>query len=527
MLFLSLLAPTSILILSGEHGQRGFPLDDAWIHMVYGRSVAQGGFLAYNKGIPSTGCTSPLWAYFLGLVHLLFQETNSIIWGTKILGIVLHAIMAFLAFKIVIALTRSELTGLLAALFVGLCPPLVISSISGMEVPLGCTLLLAGAHAYLKQQWTISGIFLGLSGLTRPEFGAVIILFAVDISLRVLKKRLAWKRLVSLLFPPIGLGMINLGWNMLVDGRPFPATFYVKALPNVGLNLVERFLIGLSMIKMKSSSIACFAWLGLFFLPLIKANEKKAAIYFYGMGFAYFFGSLTMISPNDPEAFYYLRYFLPSVPLLLIGSVIALAFGLKTTWMRIQTKKGPLTRLQPAIFKLPVGLLIVSVCIQILVGLNYWLSKYTGDCRNINEVQAELGKAISRGFKEDAVVGTIDAGAIRYFGKRKTLDLIGLNTKNLFNCQTEKDRLDALVLMPAWVKLPRQHNLEVIVAKRTLDYRVTSNPLMGRQFIAVCRSKSNQPTQDLEIHVLGRSLRVCLKCFNDQEISQLKLSIGQ
>src|SRR6185503_14621945 len=44
---------------------RGFPLDDAWIHAVYGRSLARSGMLAFNPGVPATGVTSPLWALIL------------------------------------------------------------------------------------------------------------------------------------------------------------------------------------------------------------------------------------------------------------------------------------------------------------------------------------------------------------------------------------------------------------------------------------------------------------------------------
>jgi hypothetical protein len=38
----------------------GFPLDDSWIHQVYGRNLAQTGQWAFVPGVPSAASTSPL-----------------------------------------------------------------------------------------------------------------------------------------------------------------------------------------------------------------------------------------------------------------------------------------------------------------------------------------------------------------------------------------------------------------------------------------------------------------------------------
>ena len=37
------------------------PLDDTYIHLVFGRNLARGGFMQFNPGTPSTGLTSPVW----------------------------------------------------------------------------------------------------------------------------------------------------------------------------------------------------------------------------------------------------------------------------------------------------------------------------------------------------------------------------------------------------------------------------------------------------------------------------------
>ena len=44
---------------------QGLPLDDAWIHLVYARSLAAWHGFAYNPGQLETGSTSPLWAVLL------------------------------------------------------------------------------------------------------------------------------------------------------------------------------------------------------------------------------------------------------------------------------------------------------------------------------------------------------------------------------------------------------------------------------------------------------------------------------
>ncbi|MHC4844999.1 MAG: hypothetical protein ACYTCU_02445, partial [Planctomycetota bacterium] len=85
---LNLLAGWAFLSGSGP----GFPLDDAWGHLVYGRALATGDGFAYNPGQPEAGVTSPLWtalcALPAGFVEWTGQDWRPD-WGMRLLGLLM------------------------------------------------------------------------------------------------------------------------------------------------------------------------------------------------------------------------------------------------------------------------------------------------------------------------------------------------------------------------------------------------------------------------------------------------------
>ena len=122
---------------------KGYPLDDAWIYAVYGRSLAREGTLAYNPGIPATGATAPLWPLFIAGSHLIWAEPTAVVTSVKLTGWMLHAVSAIL---IVFAFRRSsriEIPVLVGAVLVALHPDLISGSTSGMEVPLATVFAVA------------------------------------------------------------------------------------------------------------------------------------------------------------------------------------------------------------------------------------------------------------------------------------------------------------------------------------------------------------------------------------------------
>lgn len=49
----------------------GFPLDDSWIHQVYGRNLAETGMWAFVPGVPSAASTSPMYTVLLAVGYKL------------------------------------------------------------------------------------------------------------------------------------------------------------------------------------------------------------------------------------------------------------------------------------------------------------------------------------------------------------------------------------------------------------------------------------------------------------------------
>ncbi len=78
---------TTATILARNGGHPGVPLDDAYIHFQYARSLAEGRFYAFMPGEGYTsGATSLLWPAALAPFYLLGLRDTSIIWAAWVLG---------------------------------------------------------------------------------------------------------------------------------------------------------------------------------------------------------------------------------------------------------------------------------------------------------------------------------------------------------------------------------------------------------------------------------------------------------
>ncbi len=189
-----------------------------------------------------------------------------------------------------------------------------------------------GFERYLEKKFIAAGIFMGLSGLARPEYGLVIAVLLGDQLIQALAGEKRLKDFIQFVIPVAIAGFLFLGWDCFVDGRPFPATFYVKASFFHNLNLAESIRIAFKMITADAPLFGRIVWFGLLGIACLKGRERRAAVLFLFSAATYAVGQVAVIPRADPKAFYYIRYLLPVVPLFWIPLAAGIWAGVRFLW---------------------------------------------------------------------------------------------------------------------------------------------------------------------------------------------------
>jgi len=477
----------AVLLVGRQPGAAtGFPLDDAWIHMVYGRSLAIEGLLAYNPGVPATGCTAPLWTLVVGAMHALLGRFSIeyVVGGVMVCGALCHLAMVGYAADFAARVSDSRAAGLVAGALLALSAPLAVGGLCGMEVPLCGLLLVLAVRALWRERWGRAGILLALAGAARPEAAIPGLLCAV----LAVRGRPTMRQTILLAGPPLLLAGLIVGYDLHATGRLLPATFYFKQESSFA-DLPGRLLTAVTAMLNRVPPLWGYAgWLALVGCFLRPVSSRRLLPLAGGLGFL--LANLYVARPLDPDAFYHLRYVLPAVPLL----TIALAVG--------AARLGE--ALPGRVARLPLLVLLTMALLGAAFTIAPTSSRYHNDVRNIQEVQVAMGLWLDANTPADTQVAATDAGAVRYFGQRPVVDLMGLNTPEFYwerDTYVAAHPVDALAIMPAWVQPLDPSALHIHATMRTRDYTVTSYPAMARQVIA------GVPAVDEAVRVEFRGLR--------------------
>jgi hypothetical protein len=453
----------ALVYLAAERriGPFGFPLDDAWIHAQFATNLAHGHGLAFNAGEPSTGSTSPLWTALLALPIAL---GISAVTAAKTMGIVLAAIAAILAFDLARLLSGSTAAGCVAGGAVACSARLTWGAVSGMEVPLDVALVVLTLVVFVRDEgergW-IWGLLAGLATLARPETGVLFPILA-GVVLTSGSRLGSRARLRGVIAPAtwafVVVVAVDLVINVLVSGRPLPATFYAKTAGAGLFNAIGRFdvaeiarsitsrplatLNAFVRFTVEQSAIAfLFVLVGLLATVGVLGRPRRLA----GVAVPLFLVlSPIVVGAVAPIPHYFLQDGRYVAHLLALFFVVA-AVGTAELAGRAR---------YPSIVW---GLAILAIVRLLSQDVSY-APTYAAQVDNINRLHVAMGEWLATHTAPTDAIATNDIGAIGFFSGRRVIDLEGLVTpavlpyraQRAYVSFVEHARPAWLVIFPEW-----------------------------------------------------------------------------
>ena len=424
----------------------GFPLDDAWIHLVYARGLVTEGGFHYNPGVPEAGMTSPLWVVLLAPVFAIARGfgTTAVVVGAKTLSLACGLAGTVLVSRVARALGLGAVASGLAALMFALDPSLTFSRAAGMEVPLFTALVLATLLAALRGRWWSASIAQGLAIVARPE-GVVLVPFVAFLLARSASPRTP-RRIALAAACAVAPALLYAAFCLHATGAPLPNTFYAKFHAGNPLS-VETLVLGWS--DYVHGNLPYFTFeIGTLLLLIGTADIVRragvAGAATLGALVALFVGTLASRDFGAGHYHYWERWLIPSFP----GLMIAIAAGVGVLWRGREAlrwlmpakdarrgAKDSRRRETPASAAATpsrggIALAVVAVVLLLAAWPRTQIDRahtFAWNCQNIDEVDVALGRWVDANLPRDAVIAVSDAGALRYFGHRATIDLLGLN----------------------------------------------------------------------------------------------------
>ena len=443
---LLLVAPVVLAGLAGmgflraldEHEvDRGFPLDDSWIHMRFAANWAAGKGFGCNPGEPTPGSTAPLWVALLAAAAKIGLPLERAANG---MGMALSAAAAAL----LMLLSRKTLEGsqqpdqakeamrtwlpLGVGMFYVLTPCVIWSSVSGLEIALFMALSFAGLllheEAYHKGgwRWPVSAVLFGLATNARPEGNLLFALAAIekawwewqhamDPRPRRLRRLALYAGLYVLMIAPY------VTFCFFTTGRPLPNTYYAKAIG--GRNIWSRHFFQLLVERLGKEHF----WLGLLApvgMVAFLSRRRGAllpALWVIALPLGYTFMPRNVFTYDAGN---FNRYFYPVVPLLAMFGVCGLAIA--------ATALGSRVRHGPAL----LGVALSAACLTDSLSLALdRRGQFVQNVKNINDLDVAAAQWLRDHTPQQARLCVCDAGAIPYFAHRRIFDTVGLVTPAL------------------------------------------------------------------------------------------------
>ena len=459
---LALLALLTALVLSiyalVSHAL-GFPLDDAWIHQDFARTLAQYGRFAYAPDRSGAGSTSPLWVLLLAPAQLIPSAPLwlVVLWADMLGALALFGLAWATGALVELWLAEMDARARTAASLLAGCAVitewhLTWASLSGMETLLFVFLsvLLLGVGRNWHPAWL--GLLGAVLTCTRPEGAVLAVLVAVALALKTppvsLSKRQRWQALL------LYLGVYALGLapllvlNEVASGHLLPSTFYAKgayyALGSGELERLAGYTLGVLQFLWSSPPVVLGLPGAVYLLWRARREWRDSTMW---LALIWCLALIGVYAVHLPVVYQNGRYLMPVLPVLLALGIVG--------WLRLL--KGRRYAL------LPIALLALGLALGLL-SIGRGAGIYAANVRYINEYQVATALWLREHTPASAIVATHDIGAIGYFSGRRVIDLGGLtqpevvpllNDQRALVAYLKQQQVGYVVMFPDWFPPPR------------------------------------------------------------------------
>ncbi len=423
------------VFVASRAGGVGFPLDDSWIHQVYGRNLAQTGQWAFVPGVPSAGSTSPLYTLLLAVGYVLHVPYLLWAYGWGALALAFAGIVAARLAETLYPKVPN--VGIAAGLMIVTAWHLVWAAASGMETILFGALSLLLMGLAWRELSAVEGI--------RPAFGRGLLFGVVGALLTLARPEgIGLVGLCGLLMivarPQRSGGMLAvwvvgamLGWlifvspnlfqNYQLNGTPLPNTSAAKQAENVPLlalplwqrviNMVYPLSAGGQLILIPGAIYALYDLIG-------RTRRDRRMLLFWAVPL-WIVAVVLLYAWRLPAPYQHGRYVMTALPAFIVlggsGTLALIANASRHLASRVLTRV----------------LLVTTVIVFPL----FWLSGASIYGRDVALIEGEMvtaAKWIAENIPTSSTstpMAVHDIGAVGYFAPRPLFDLAGLVTQEV------------------------------------------------------------------------------------------------
>jgi MFS family permease len=407
----------------------GFPLDDSWIHQVYGRNLALYNEWSFVPGVPSAASTSPLYTVLLSFGYRL--QIPYVLW-THGLGLLALTITAMTAGRMTARLVPGDrrLPWIAGLALIGAWH-LIWAAVSGMETMLFSmwTLVLpalawreldpadrSGRAGLIRA--LIFGVAAALATLTRPE--GVMLVGMIGLLMLIVRPQgsfagvIAWGVAAGAAFLIVLAPYLS--FNIAQTGGLLPDTAAAKMAETAFLleqPYLERvgtvafpLIAGVQVLLIPG--MIYFGWHCIRRL----ASEPQAA--FYLLLLIWSLALIALYAARLPVNYQHGRYVMPALPSAILAGVVGCAWLLRDTRSSV-----------------PLRVLARAAALSALLGWVYFAviagpPVYRSGVNIINQEMVASAAWIKANLPEEELLAIHDIGAVGYFAPRPIRDLAGL-----------------------------------------------------------------------------------------------------